>query len=41
MSGSGTYATARVNPLQLQQFMFDTFAPVILTPQSWYWVNVG
>lgn len=41
VNGIGTYATAKVNPLQLLQYMFDTFAPVILTPQSWYWVNVG
>lgn len=41
ISGIGSYAKCSVNPLQLQQFMFDTFAPVILTPNSWYWVNVG
>lgn len=41
INGIGTYAKAQVNPLVLQQYIFDTFAPVILTPNSWYWANVG
>lgn len=39
--GIGSYSKATINPLALEQFMFDTFAPVLLTPNSWYWVNVG
>jgi hypothetical protein len=41
VSGIGSYSEIKFNPLQLKQYMFDAFAPVILTPNSWYWVNVG
>ena len=39
--GMGSYATAVANPLQLLQYMFDCYAPVITVPESWYWANVG